>query len=385
MGKLMADMPGWLESSVDGERLTLVAGGCWTFDSATSLDAALLAFLGDTDIKARYVDINMTGIDALDTSGAWLLRRTQETFEEDGAAVTIIGIAEVHQPLFQLVVDAEMEHPEIDRISVNPAIAALNRLGRMVFDAAEEGGQLLNFLGLTIVTMGCAVASPRRFRVKALVNQMEQTGFNALPIVGLLLFLIGIVLAYQGADLTRQFGAEILTVDGLAISVLRELGVLITAILVAGRSGSAFAAQIGTMKANEEVAAMQTFGLDPMEILVLPRVCALLITLPLLTFFADVAALVGGGVMAVNSLDITLVQFVRRLHDAASLNQFMVGLVKAPVFAFIIAVVGCYEGLSVGGSAESIGQMTTKAVVESIFLVIVADAAFSIIFSTLGI
>jgi phospholipid/cholesterol/gamma-HCH transport system permease protein len=381
----MADTPGWLETSLDGDCATIVAGGCWTFDSAASLDASLMGLPSGAEGGAGRVEIDMAGIEAFDTSGAWLLRRTQEAFEAGGATVTISGVADSYQPLFQLVVEAEKEHPEVERDFVNPAVAALNRLGAMVFDAGREGGQLLNFLGLTIVTMGRAIVSPRRFRVTALVNQVEQTGFNALPIVGLLLFLIGVVLAYQGADLTRQFGAEILTVDGLAISVLRELGVLITAILVAGRSGSAFTAQIGTMKVNEEIAAMQTFGLDPMEVLVLPRVCALLITLPLLTFFADVAALVGGGVMAVNSLDITLVQFVRRLHDAASLNQFLVGMVKAPVFAFIIALVGCYEGLSVGGSAESIGQMTTKAVVESIFLVIVADAAFSIIFSTLGI
>ena len=377
----MTDRPGWLESSVDGDRLILVGGGCWTFDFAASLDLALKALPPET----RRVEFQMAQLDAFDTAGAWLLRRTQEEFEAGGASVSISGVAAVYAPLFQLVIEAEKDHPEIDRAYVNPLVAALNRIGLMVFDAAREGANLLNFLGLVIVTLARSLASPRRLRPTALVSQIEQTGFNALPIVGLLLFLIGVVLAYQGADLTRQFGAEILTVDGLAISVLREIGVLITAILVAGRSGSAFTAQIGTMKVNEEVDAMQTLGLDPIEVLVLPRVVALLITLPLLTFFADVAALLGGGVMVVFALDISFVQFVHRLHDVASLKQFLVGMVKAPVFAFLIALVGCYEGLCVGGSAESIGQMTTKAVVESIFLVIVADAAFSIIFSTLGI
>jgi phospholipid/cholesterol/gamma-HCH transport system permease protein len=377
----MTTTPGWLESSVEGGRLTLVAGGCWTFDSVASLDLALKALPFD----ARQVEFRMAGLDAFDTSGAWLLRRTQEEFEATGASVAISGVDDVYAPLYQLVVEAEKDHTEIDREYVNPFLAALNHIGAMVFEAGRAGAHLLNFLGLTIVTLARSLVSPRRLRITALVSQIEQTGFNALPIVGLLLFLIGVVLAYQGADLTRQFGAEILTVDGLAISVLREIGVLITAILVAGRSGSAFTAQIGTMKVNEEVAAMETMGLDPIEVLVLPRVVALLITLPLLTFFADVAALVGGGFMAVISLDISFEQFVRRLHDVASLKQFLVGMVKAPVFAFLIALVGCYEGLCVGGSAESIGQMTTKAVVESIFLVIVADAAFSIIFSTLGI
>jgi phospholipid/cholesterol/gamma-HCH transport system permease protein len=377
----MTTTPGWLESSIEGERLTLVAGGCWTFDSVASLDLALKVLPFDV----REVEFRMSGLDAFDTSGAWLLRRTQEEFEATGASVAISGVDEVYTPLYQLVVEAEKDHPEIDREYVNPFLASLNHIGAMVFEVGRAGAHLLNFLGLTIVTLARSLASPRRLRITALVSQIEQTGFNALPIVGLLLFLIGVVLAYQGADLTRQFGAEILTVDGLAISVLRELGVLITAILVAGRSGSAFTAQIGTMKVNEEVAAMETLGLDPIEVLVLPRVMALLITLPLLTFFADAAALVGGGFMAVFSLDISFEQFVRRLHDVASVKQFLVGMVKAPVFAFLIALVGCYEGLCVGGSAESIGQKTTKAVVESIFLVIVADAAFSIIFSTLGI
>jgi phospholipid/cholesterol/gamma-HCH transport system permease protein len=377
----MTTTPGWLESSVEGSRLILVAGGGWTFDSVASLDLALKALPSD----ARDVEIRMAGVEAFDTSGAWLLRRTQEEFEATGASVAISGVDEIYAPLYQLVVEAEKDRPEIDREYINPILASLNHIGAMVFETGRAGAHLLNFLGLTIVTLARSLASPRRLRITALVSQVEQTGFNALPIVGLLLFLIGVVLAYQGADLTRQFGAEILTVDGLAISVLREIGVLITAILVAGRSGSAFTAQIGTMKVNEEVAAMETLGLDPIEVLVLPRVVALLITLPLLTFFADVAALVGGGFMAVISLDISFEQFVRRLHDVASVKQFLVGMVKAPVFAFLIALVGCYEGLCVGGSAESIGQKTTKAVVESIFLVIVADAAFSIIFSTLGI
>jgi phospholipid/cholesterol/gamma-HCH transport system permease protein len=221
--------------------------------------------------------------------------------------------------------------------------------------------------------------------VTALVNQMERTGLNAMPIVGLISFLIGVVLAYQGADQLRKFGAEIFTVNLVGVGVLREMAIMLTAIVVAGRSGSAFTAQIGTMKVNEEIDAMRTIGLDPMEVLVLPRVVALVLVLPLLTFYADIMGLLGGAVMANWALDISFFQFARQFNEGVPVWSFWVGLIKAPVFAFIIAVVGCYEGFKVSISAESVGQRTTAAVVEAIFLVIVLDALFSIIFSILGI
>jgi phospholipid/cholesterol/gamma-HCH transport system permease protein len=214
---------------------------------------------------------------------------------------------------------------------------------------------------------------------------MEATGVDAMPIVGLLSFLIGIVFAYQGADQLRRFGAEIYTVNLLGIAVLRELGVLMTAIILAGRSGSAFTAQIGTMKVNEEVDAMQVLGLDPIEVLVLPRLFALLVTLPLLAFFANVMGLFGGALMTYFSLDMTFPSFLRQLHFFMPGWSFWIGVLKAPVFAAIIALTGCYEGLRTERSAESVGRLTTLSVVESIFLVIVLDAAFSIVFSKLGI
>jgi phospholipid/cholesterol/gamma-HCH transport system permease protein len=204
-------------------------------------------------------------------------------------------------------------------------------------------------------------------------------------VVGLISFLIGIVMAYQGADQLRRFGAEIFTVDLLAISALREIGILLTAVVVAGRSGSAFTAQIGMMKVNEEIDALRTLGLDPLEVLVLPRLLALMIALPLLAFFADIMALFGGGVMCAFVLDISPDQYINRLSEAIWPRTFWVGIVKAPVFAFVIAMVGCYEGLTVDGSAESVGRKTTLSVVVAIFLVIVCDAIFSIVFSSLGI
>jgi phospholipid/cholesterol/gamma-HCH transport system permease protein len=214
---------------------------------------------------------------------------------------------------------------------------------------------------------------------------MEQTGVNAVPIVGLLSFLIGVVLAYQGADQLRRFGAEIYTVNLLGISILRELGVLLSAIIIAGRSGSAFTAQIGTMQVNEEIDALRTLGLDPIEVLVLPRLFGLGLTLPLLVFYADFMGLLGGGLMSWAVLNINIPNFLTQLQSAISETTLWVGVVKAPFFAAIIALVGCYEGLHVTRSAESVGRLTTQSVVESIFFVIVTDAAFSIVFSVLKV
>ena len=232
---------------------------------------------------------------------------------------------------------------------------------------------------------GALVRRPGRLRFTALVNQVELTGLNAIPIVCLLSFLVGIVIAFVGADQLRRFGAEIFTVNLLGVIMLREIGVLMTAIMVAGRSGSAYTAQIGTMQVNEEIDALRTLGLDPMDVMVLPRVGGLLISLPILAFLAEIAGLLGGAMMATMVLDVTFTQFIRQLESVVTLNHFAVGMVKAPVFAYIIAIVGCYEGLRVGGSAESVGRMTTKSVVTSIFLVIIADAIFSVIFSTMRI
>jgi phospholipid/cholesterol/gamma-HCH transport system permease protein len=206
-----------------------------------------------------------------------------------------------------------------------------------------------------------------------------------MPIIGLLSFLIGIVVAYQGADQLRQFGAEIFTVDLLGVSIFREMGILLAAIVIAGRSGSAFAAQIGTMQVNQEVDAIRTLGLDPVEVLVLPRVLALLISMPLIAAYADVMGLIGGGLMVILTLDVSFYQFLERLQGAVTVWTFWAGIIKAPVFGFAIALTGCREGLKVTGSAESVGLHTTRAVVISIFLVIVSDALFSILFSAFGI
>jgi phospholipid/cholesterol/gamma-HCH transport system permease protein len=252
--------------------------------------------------------------------------------------------------------------------------------------ALGQAYSILGYLGRVTVETGEAVAKPKRnLRIAAMIHQIEETGINALPIVGLLSFLIGVVLAYQGADQLKRFGAQVFTINLLGVGLLREIGGLITAIIVAGRSGSAFTAQIGTMRVNEEIDAMQTMGLNTVDTLVLPRIIGLVIALPLLTFYADVMGLIGGAVMCYFDLNITFPVFLRQLQDAVGTNTFMVGIIKAPVFAFVIALVGCYEGFQVERNAASVGALTTRSVVEAIFLVIVLDAAFSVMFSTLGI
>ncbi|MEX2454641.1 MAG: ABC transporter permease, partial [Rhodospirillaceae bacterium] len=257
--------------------------------------------------------------------------------------------------------------------------------GRATAGAVTEAVDLLHFLGLATTTAARSLVRPARIRGIALASHIETAGLRAMPIVGLLAFLIGVVIAYQGADQLRQFGAEIFTVNLLAVSMLREMGILMTAIIIAGRSGSAFTAQIGTMQVNEEVDAMRTIGLDPIEVLVLPRAFALLIVLPLLTVYANLMGLAGGALMSLWVLDISLVQFIERLRSAVPIWAFWVGVIKAPVFGFVIALVGCHEGLKVRGSAESVGRQTTRSVVVSIFLVMVLDAIFSIFFSAAGV
>jgi len=244
---------------------------------------------------------------------------------------------------------------------------------------------MLGFLGETALAFGGCLAHPARMRWRPILFNIQRAGFEALPIVGLLSFLLGIVVAYQGAAQLRQYGANIFVADLVGLSMLREFAPLITAITIAGRSGSAFAAQIGTMAVTEEIDAMRTLGIDPQELLVLPKIIALVIALPLLTVFADVMGVAGGMLMARSQLDVGFVEFLDRMAQAVSTTSYTVGIAKAPVFALIISVVGCFQGFRTRGGADSVGQQTTRSVVQSIFLVIVADALFSIAFSLLDL
>ncbi len=377
----MGDGPGWIRQAAADGRLVVSAGGMWTIAGAAALEQAVMGLEPERSERVRF---DLSALDRVDTAGVHLLRTAARRYEAAGARVDFEGISAQMQPLFDLVADNEgREPPEASRR--NPVAVAIERLGRTTVAAGRELTALLGFVGEVTVTFLRHFLRPRRFRLVPLANQLERAGLNAIPIILLMTFLIGIVIAYQGSVQLRSLGFEILTIDMLAITILRELGVLLTAIMIAGRSGSAFTAEIGTMKVNEEIAAMQALGLDPVEVLVLPRLIALVIALPMLTVFADIVGLVGGAAMAIVTMDMSTTQFLVRLEEAATFAHFMVGLVKAPAFAFIIGIVGCYEGLRVSGGAESVGRMTTRAVVLSIFLVIVADAAFSIMFATMGI
>ena len=362
------------------DRDTLRLGGLWTIRESARLDRELHALKPG----AKTLAMDASKIEKLDSTGAWLLLRTRRELEENGAKIERFTLPELYQPLIEDIGKSKgVAAPKPRRHSFRDR---LERIGRATVHAGRQGYRMLGYLGRVTVETIEAVASPKtNLRVAALIHQVEETGISALPIVGLLAFLVGVVLAYQGADQLKRFGAEIFTINLLGVGVLREIGGLITAIIVAGRSGSAFTAQIGTMRVNEEIDAMQAMGLNTIYTLVLPRIIGLVIALPLLTIYADIMGLIGGGVMCYFDLGITAPAFMRELQSAVSVNTFMVGMIKAPVFAFIIALVGCFEGLKVEGNAASVGKLTTRSVVESIFLVIVFDAGFSIMFSILGI
>lgn len=378
----MVSEPGWMEAAWQGDQWVLAAGGRWDLSAVARLEPRMRQT--GPDRRGAPVCLDLSGLTALDTAGALLIDGLADRLRAEGHTVAFVGARE---DLCALLKDvrraAHIDCP--GGPAHQPVRDMVYRVGEATVHALRDAADLLGFLGMVTVTLLRLLRSPRRLRATAFAFHLEQVGLNALPIVGLLSFLIGVVLAYQGADQLRQFGAELFVVNLLGISILREIGILMTAIIVAGRSGSAFTAQIGTMKVNQEVDAMRTLGLDPIEVLVLPRVLALMVALPLLGVYANVVGLFGGALMAYFALDITLGQFLRQLQLAVNTTTLFVGLVKAPVFALVIAMVGCYEGLKVSGSAESVGQLTTRSVVVSIFLVIVLDALFSIIFSYLRI
>jgi phospholipid/cholesterol/gamma-HCH transport system permease protein len=372
---------GTFETALRADGWVLQAIGDWSVETAPDLDARLARLTAPQQGPAW---IDLSGLERLDSAGAWLLHRTRKGLAAAGHDIAYAGVRPEHEGLLRRVIEAD-KPLTMARSGPGALLGMLRHVGEATVTVGLEARDLLSFFGLTVIVGARTLIRPGRLRGVALVNHMEQVGLNAMPIVGLLSFLIGVVLAYQGADQLRRFGAELFTVNLLGVSILRELGILIAAIIIAGRSGSAFTAQIGTMKVNQEVDALEALGLDPIELLVLPRAFALILTLPLITFFANVMGLAGGALMSLAVLDISLGQFLRQLHESITTTTFFVGMVKAPVFAFIIALVGCYCGLKVKGNAESVGRMTTQSVVEAIFLVIVSDAAFSILFSYLEI
>jgi phospholipid/cholesterol/gamma-HCH transport system permease protein len=362
--------------------LTLTAAGEWLVETAVDIDRRLR---GLAMPRERRVTIDLSGVARLDSAGAWLLLRTERDLAARGNTVEIRNLRPSFAPLVAQVraagVEAPARHP---RPPHHTLVGYLGRIGEISVGLLTRARNILGFLGIVSTIAVRLIRHPQRLAVTAIIAQMEQTGVNALPIVALLTFMIGVVIAYQGADYLRFYGLESYTVQLTAASVLRELGVLLTAIILAGRSGSAFTAQIGTMRVNEEIDAMRTIGLDPVEVLVLPRLFAMMLTLPMLTLCANFMGIFGGGLMAWAVLGISVPEFFEHLSTLYRWS-YWIGLIKSPFFAVIIALIGCYEGFQVERSAESVGRLTTLSVVEAIFLVIMTDAGFSIFFSALKI
>jgi phospholipid/cholesterol/gamma-HCH transport system permease protein len=364
------------------EPLLLALSGSWTARGIGAIEPQL-----DKVLAPGTAELVVDGaqVVALDTAGAWVLHTLMRRLGHGGPAVQVRGLSPELAKVLEVVAHhaAEQADKPVPAASLPPTMT--ERVGRTAAGAAEQALAMLGFVGESAVAFAGSLAHPSRIRWRVILYNIRSAGFDALPIVGLLSFLLGVVVAYQGADQLRQYGANIFVVDLVGLSMLREFAPLITAIIVAGRSGSAYAAQIGTMSVTEEIDAMRTIGIAPQELLVLPKIIALVIALPLLTVFADVLGVLGGMIMARAQLGIDFAGFLDRFPKAVSTTAYLVGICKAPAFAAIISVVGCFQGFRTRGGADSVGRQTTRSVVQSIFLVIVADALFSIAFSALDL
>jgi phospholipid/cholesterol/gamma-HCH transport system permease protein len=356
--------------------------GSWT---ARAIGAIEPQFVALSAPSGSGMVVDAARIEALDTAGAWTLQKLLRRLRDEGHPLQVRGL----RPEFAKLLEVVGQQAPGPAVTHSPAARApwsgLESLGRRAAAAFEQAVALLGFVGESAIAFAGCIAHPSRFRWRPILYNIRSAGFDALPIVGLLSFLLGIVVAYQGADQLRKYGANIFVADLVGLSMLREFAPLIVALIVAGRSGSAYAAQIGTMSVTEEIDAMRTLGIAPMDLLVLPKILALLIALPLLTVFADVLGVFGGMIMARAQLGVGFGEFLDRFVRAVSITAYLVGICKAPVFAAIIAVVGCFQGFRTKGGADSVGRQTTRSVVQSIFLVIVADALFSIAFSALDL
>lgn len=361
----------------DSHSRQLFCRGDWNLANFAALQSRLttlsLPHAGD-------VTLNGEGIAKMDSAGALLVTQLQNRLKQAGAAVKKTGFPEETQKLLEMVDNKFPEHPELPETNKQNSLAVL---GYTVTMQWKELQTYLAFIGKLTFELIRITPYLTRWRWNALASVLYRTGYQALPIIALLSFLIGVVLTYQMGLQLRNYGANIYIVDLLGLSVLREFGPLITAIMVAGRTGSAFTASLGMMKLNQEIDALDTLGVTPAELLLIPRILGLFIALPLLTMWADIFGVFGGMVTSSNMLKITWYDFLLRFPQAVPLRAFLIGIGKAPVFALIIASVGCFEGMRVKNSAESVGQNTTKSVVLSIFFIIVADAVFSVIFSKL--
>ncbi len=371
-----------LEQIAKGNGLALCAAGPWTARFAPELEQIVSDAERLTGSRPD-IFIDVSQVSKLDTFGAWLIERLRRSLTHGGTEATIAGLSADYSSLVD----------EVRRVKASPAAdlttvtisGILEQIGRTMAGLGGTIVSLVDMLGAVLAATGRVLMHPRSFRLTSTVHHLEQVCWRAVPIVVLITFLIGCIISQQGIFHFRRFGADIFVVDMLGVLVLREIGVLLVAIMVAGRSGSAYTAELGSMKMREEIDALRTMGFDPIEVLILPRMLALVIALPVLAFLGAMAALYGGGLVAWLYGGVDPEAFLLRLRDAISIDHFTVGLVKAPVMAAVIGIVACVEGLAVQGSAESLGQHTTASVVKSIFLVIVMDGVFAIFFAAIGI
>ena len=371
-----------LTSKLKGERLELAAAGSWTAAHASELEALVDRVAGEA-AQAKKVSIDMTGVIEFDTFGAWLLERLTRAWTAAGQKPAIVGLPKHDRGLLEEMHGVNREPPRAPARE-NRIVGALAAIGRGGAGLGRGFMLFADMLGAVGVAALRVLRRPSEFRFTSTVNQFDRVAWQAVPIILLITFLIGAIISQQGIFHFRKFGAELYSVDLVGILVLREIGVLIVAIMVAGRSGSSYTAEIGSMKMREEIDALRTMGFDPVEVLILPRILVLVIALPVLTFLGSMAALYGGGLVAWLYGGISPDIYISRLTEAISLTHFKVGMLKAPFMGLVIGVVACAEGLKVKGSAESLGLQTTASVVESIFLVIVLDGLFAIFFASIG-
>jgi phospholipid/cholesterol/gamma-HCH transport system permease protein len=371
-----------LTSAQLGDVLELRPGGSWTAVNAATLEQLFEAAAPQLDHSAN-VTVDMAQVRELDTLGAWLLEKMLRRAASAGHRADFTGVTENYAGLIEEVRQVN-RRPLATAPATNSILAKVGDIGRATFGAREDVTAFLAMMGSLCIAILGVLRRPRSLRLTSLTYQLYRVGWQAIPIVVLITFLIGAIIAQQGIFHFRKFGADSYVVDMVGILVLRELGVLIVAIMVAGRSGSAYTAELGSMKMREEIDALSTMGLHPVDVLMLPRVVALICALPILSFIGSMAALYGGGFVAWFYGGMGPAIFIARLHEAVSVTHFEVGIIKAPFMALVIGTVACSEGLRVKGSAESLGKRTTTSVVKSIFLVIVLDGLFAVFFASIG-
>ncbi|MGP9813653.1 MlaE family ABC transporter permease [Rhodopseudomonas sp. NSM] len=371
-----------LERIARGDGLALCAAGSWTAKFAPMLERIVADAEQLTGTRPN-IFIDVSEVVRLDTFGAWLIERLRRNLTQDGVEAKIAGLSADYASLVDEVRQVEPSAP--DSSPGGGLRAPIEKLGRTMYTFGDDIVALISMFGAVLAAVIRTILHPSTFRLTSTVHHLEQVCWRAVPIVVLITFLIGAIIAQQGIFHFRRFGADVFVVDMLGVLVLREIGVLLVAIMVAGRSGSAYTAELGSMKMREEIDALRTMGFNPIDVLIVPRLVALLLAMPILTFLGAMAALYGGGLVAWLYGGVDPEAFLLRLRDAISINHFTVGMIKAPVMALVIGIVACVEGLAVKGSAESLGQHTTASVVKGIFFVIVMDGVFAIFFASIGI